>query len=172
MSALGGPPLWGVAGGLPINTFPLPLVVGDFRLGGSAVSVNMEGGLFEQPILLARRGNREMSFAIYGADLGRPYYVGKPGPARNVPADAKVYIGPRVVFLFLPRGSQVINAVARFESTTGHEAVGVLHDRVEFDFSSGKTIVYLKLDDFIGGESLTLWGVTFLPALYLAVPSS
>lgn len=85
MSILAGPPLWGSSGELAPNLFPLSLRITDIRLDGNLLDVRMESGVFATPIALRLGVHSELSFDILGADLGRPYFVGKPGFWRNVP---------------------------------------------------------------------------------------
>lgn len=150
------------------NLFPLPPRVASVYLDGNLLDVQMENGVFALPIALRQGVHAELSFDIPNADLGRPYFVGKPGPFRDLPSGAKIFLGAGVVYLYCDQVARVKNALFRSRAPTGHVVVGVSHSGLVPDLIQGRTRVHLNLASLLDGPTLALWGLSFEPALVVA----
>lgn len=171
MSIFAGPPLWGFAGDARLSSFPLQLRVGTVYLNDRPINVPMEDGVFVYPVPFSR--DDELSFDILEADLGRPYFLGKPGFWRYAPPEARVALGAAQAILYLDPVANFGGAFHRRRAPTGHMVVELPVSRQVYDFSSRSTRVYLNFDRYVmRGRIALLWGVTFKPASMVVVDDS
>lgn len=165
MSVFAGPPLWGSSWGSASNLFPLPLSIADIALDGNVLDVTVENGIFDAPVTLRRGAHTTLSFDILGADLGKPYFVGKPGAFRNLSPSARIFLGTDRVVLYCDPAARIKNPVFSSRAPTGHVAVMVPPSSQSANLTQGRMRITLILDDILDGSTVALWGVTFIPAL-------
>jgi len=165
VSVLAGPPLWGSSGELVSNLFPLSLSIANIALDGNTLDVAIENGVFDAPVALRQGVHTTLSFDILGADLGRPYFVGKPGAFRDLPPSARIFLGTDRVVLYCDPAARIKNPVFSSRAPTGHVAVMVPPSSQSANLTQGRMRITLILDDILDGSTVALWGVTFIPAL-------